>query len=803
MNDSELLNIFYVEVNEYLEALNNALLQVEMIAPSEAAYKAQVREMNRVAHSMKGAARTVGLSLIETIAHHMEEVFAAVQREELALTPDAADTLYDSLDLIQNAVDGEENNPDALSLVLANLEALMTGEPLLATDVTSDSRQMAIVHIVEDVAAQDALLLEGDGQIEKEVIPPIKADKKTSTHSRPTVIAPKMTQATATGQFTAVPVTDGGTMILRPAEETVRVTVTKLDQLMAEATELFVARLHGEEQGRSIAEVRRVHRRWQREWRTVRAAYIRLARRLQDEQQAISPELPILLKFLDTNQRYLLEMNRQLSSLAQSVGNYNMHLSALTDQLQDDISAMRMMPFESIVGGFQRMVRDLARDLDKQLQLEVIGTAVEIDKTVLEALKDPIMHLLRNAVDHAIETPEQRMRAGKSPVGRIEIGAEQRGSEIVLRVTDDGRGIDPERVRQSIVKSHLLTESEAAALSDDDARMYIFQSGLTTSDQVTSLSGRGLGMDIVRDRVESLRGRISLQSIIGEGTAVTLNVPVSLTRIRCVLLRISDQDYALPSAMVVRMEKLARSSIFSVEGREMILVNGRPIPLASLGAVLDMPSLGSTDGGMNIIVLQATDRAIAFEVDSLLSEQELVLKPLGPELAWARFVAGAALLGTGNVIIVLDANDLVRRASGTALPKRRTGTLPSVAPVQRRLRVLIVDDSITTRTLEKNILETAGYEVHVAVDGMEAWRILTDEDFDLVISDVEMPRMNGLELTTRIKSTSTTHHIPVILLTSLGKPEQREAGLHAGADAYLIKSRFDQGELLQMIRSVV
>ncbi|MBC7872206.1 MAG: Hpt domain-containing protein, partial [Chitinophagaceae bacterium] len=495
MNDSELLNIFYIEVNEYLEALNNALLQVEMIAPSEAAYTAQVREMNRVAHSMKGAARAVGLSLIETIAHHMEEVFAAVQREELALTPDAADTLYDSLDLIQNAVDGEENNPDALTLVLANLEALMEGEPLQSGDVTSDSRQMAIVHVVEDVAAQDALLIEGDGQIEKEVIPPIKADKKTSTHSRPTVIAPKMTQATATGQFTAVPVTDGGTMILRPAEETVRVTVNKLDQLMAEATELFVARLHGEEQGRSIAEVRRVHRRWQREWRTVRAAYIRLARRLQDEQQAISPELPILLKFLDTNQRYLLEMNRQLSSLAQSVGNYNMHLSALTDQLQDDISAMRMMPFESIAGGFQRMVRDLARDLDKQLQMEVIGAGVEIDKTVLEALKDPIMHLLRNAVDHAIETPEQRMRAGKSPVGRIEIGVEQRGSEIVLRVTDDGRGIDPERVRQSIVKSHLLTESEAGALSDDDARMYIFQSGLTTSDQVTALSGRGLGMD--------------------------------------------------------------------------------------------------------------------------------------------------------------------------------------------------------------------------------------------------------------------------------------------------------------------
>jgi two-component system chemotaxis sensor kinase CheA len=250
------------------------------------------------------------------------------------------------------------------------------------------------------------------------------------------------------------------------------------------------------------------------------------------------------------------------------------------------------------------------------------------------------------------------------------------------------------------------------------------------------------------------------------------------------------------------MDKLERDAVFTAEGREMVMVNERPVPLASMGAVLDVPSLNAGEDILQVLTLQATDRMVAFEVDELYSEEELVLKPLGPELARAPYVAGAALLGTGEVIIVIDANDLVRRATGASLPHRSAAyVLPSLT--QRRLRVLVVDDSITTRTLEKNILETAGFDVHVAMNGVEAWEMLAETEFDIVISDVEMPRMTGLELTARIKSSSLYRHIPVILLTSLAKPEQREAGLRAGADAYLVKSRFDQNELLQTIQTVV
>jgi two-component system chemotaxis sensor kinase CheA len=571
---------------------------------------------------------------------------------------------------------------------------------------------------------------------------------------------------------------------------------------MASVSELFVARMHGEEQQNSISGLLRQHARWQREWRNVRTAYIRLVRRLQDQEQEMSSELPILFRFLEFNQRQLVEANRYLAAVGQSLAQDNMHLTTLTNQLQDDIDGMRLVPFESLVGGFQRMVRDIARDTNKQIIMEVFGAAVEIDKAVLDSLKDPLIHLLRNSIDHGIEAPDIREELGKPPTGRIEIGVEQRGSEIVIHVKDDGQGIDANKVRESIVRNQLLDQSAAEALSDEEARTYIFYSGLSTNLNVTSLSGRGMGMDIVRDRVESLRGRVGVNSVVGEGTTITLNVPVSLTRIRCILLRVGDQRFAVPSAMVVRMDKFNRDDVFTAEGRNVLLINERPMPLASMAAILQVHSGNANEDIIQILALQATDRSVAFEVDEMYSEQELVLKPLGPELARARFVSGAALLGSGEVIIVLDANDLVRRASGAALPHRRAMTV--VAPVEeRRLRVLVVDDSITTRTLEKNILETAGFEVSVAMDGAEAWSMLPQNDFDVIISDVEMPKMDGLELCSKIKANAKFQHLPVILLTSLAKPEQREAGLRAGADAYLVKSRFDQGELLEMIQAVM
>lgn len=593
------------------------------------------------------------------------------------------------------------------------------------------------------------------------------------------------------------------TMALRPAEDSLRVTVRKLDSLMAQASELAVAKMQGEERTRILTDMIQKLTRWQREWRSVRAAYIRLARRMQDT-EVPDAELSTVFKFLESNQRYLTESNREMAQLRQMLAQDNMQLSTLADQLQDDISGLRMMPFETIVGGFQRMVRDIARDMGKQVRLSIIGATVEIDKTVLDALKDPLMHLLRNAIDHGLEFPEARENRGKPATGTIGIHVEQRGSEILIRISDDGSGLDLNRIRMKAVEKSILTSKEANALPNEDAQNLIFHTGFSTNDQVNALSGRGLGMDIVRDRVESLRGRVTVSSTYREGTIFTLSVPVSLTRIRCILLSIGEEDYAIPSIMVSRMTQYSRDWVFTAEGNDMVNVNDRPMPLVSMGAILDIPATyGSEREEFPLLALESSDRIVAFEVDQLYSEMELVLKPLGQELQNVPFISGASLLGTGEVIIVLDANDLIRKASGIALPRRRVAVVRQPTPEVRRIRVLVADDSITTRTLEKNILETAGFEVHVAMDGLEAWQMLTEVEVDLVISDVEMPNLTGLELASRIKNNEHTHHLPVILLTSLAKPEQREAGLRAGANAYLVKSQFDQKQLLETIQTVL
>jgi len=574
---------------------------------------------------------------------------------------------------------------------------------------------------------------------------------------------------------------------------------------MAQVSELNVLKMRGELRFKRVIELRQKLNRWQREWRSVRAGYIRLIRRVQDSSASTPPppELTTMLRFLETNQRYLQNANRDMLHLYQALSQDQLALLTLADNLQDRVADLRMMPFETVAGGMQRLVRDLARDLKKQVVLDIIGAHVEIDKAVLDALREPLMHLIRNSVDHGIESPLERSQLGKPAFGLIEIIVEQRGSQILIRVRDDGRGLHPDLLRQKAVQRGLLNGAEAEALDDDSARMLIFQPGFSTQDVVSAISGRGLGMDIVRERVESLRGRISVSSVPGQGMTTTISVPVSLTRIRCVLLRLGDEEYAVPSVMIARMERVERSQIYSAKGQSMIQLGGRPMPLFSLGDVLAVPTMDAEKSQADVVVLQALDRTVAFEVDDLYSELELVLKPLGRELINTPFIAGAALLGSGDVVIVLDANDLVRVASGGMMPRRNRLPTLTGSPSQRRLRVLVVDDSITTRTLEKNILETAGFEVVVAVDGVEAWTNLLEINPDVIISDVEMPKMNGLELTRRVKSDVRTRNIPLILLTSLNKPEQREAGLAAGADAYLVKSQFDQAELLDTIQSVL
>ncbi|MBZ0293300.1 MAG: Hpt domain-containing protein, partial [Anaerolineae bacterium] len=451
-SDTDLLTIFKDEVGEYLALLNKALLRIE----TSTADVELLRELNRIAHSMKGAARAVGIKPVETVSHAMESVFEAARNEQIELSPSVCDLIYDGLDIIHLIVEGQDIEAETLGLIISSLESLTPVDEKPASSRIRDTFSMEI--------------------------PVVRLEE---------------------------PANEPATLTLRAAEDSVRVTVSKLDRLMAEVSELLVARMQNEERLHEIELLRRLHARWRREWQGVRGAYVRLARRMQDEDGDLKEDLAALFKFLESNQRYLGDSNHQLGQLAHIVGQDNLRLSTLSDQLQDDITRMRLISFETLLSTFQRMVRDLARDTGKQVHFDVMGASVEIDKTVLDALKDPIIHLLRNAVDHGIEPPDVRERRGKSPVGVIRLMIEQRGSEVMVRVADDGTGIDSRAVLETAVMVGVLNEQDAETLSEEDARDLIFQPGLTTSSHLTTISGRGIGMDAVRSQVERMRGRVS------------------------------------------------------------------------------------------------------------------------------------------------------------------------------------------------------------------------------------------------------------------------------------------------------
>ncbi|MBN1964874.1 MAG: hybrid sensor histidine kinase/response regulator [Anaerolineae bacterium] len=774
----DLLNIFWIEAAEYLDALNRILLELEVAAP-EADTTANLREICRVAHSLKGAARAVGQTTIETIAHQMESVFERSISGELALDPTAADVLYDGLDVIQIVAGGEDVDTDTVAGIVDRLVGI--------------SGQAALKRPAAEPAPAP------DGQSAPDALAPAEV-KPRIAKTRPVKTTQEIVEST----------------VPRATEDTIRVSLGKLDELMGQASELLVARMRGELHRHELQALLQEHRRWLRTWRQVRAAYMRATRRFrnwstwydtdirapQDDGEGAT-DLRNLFLFIEATQGYMAYATRALLGLDRDLRQDNLRLASLIDDLQGDIARVRMLPFETILGTFQRMVRDLGREGGKDVTLVIEGAEVELDKHVLELLKDPLMHLLRNAVDHGVETPEMRTAFGKPANATITLRVQQRGNDIHIAVGDDGRGVDTDAVRFKALDAGLIGEAEAATLTTDEIAALVFEPGFSTAAQVTAVSGRGVGLDVVKRRIEALRGRLWLHNTPGSGATFHLYVPISLTRLRCLLARVGPQhggeQYAIPLTAVMHIVNATPDEVFYVEDRPMLRVDGRPLPLVNLSDVLQRPVPPPPLGERTpILVLHSTDRTVAFVVDDLLSEQELVLKKLGDEMERVRNVTGAAILGTGEVVVVLNPGDLIKSA-------RRTRSLMGEGEAEdelleeRPLWVLVVDDSLTTRTLEKNILEAAGYRVRTATDGEEALRVLMEHQPDVIVADVEMPNMDGFALTERVKSDARWREIPLILVTSLESEGHRERGLRAGADAYLVKARFDQDELLNVI----
>jgi two-component system chemotaxis sensor kinase CheA len=440
------------------------------------------------------------------------------------------------------------------------------------------------------------------------------------------------------------------------------------------------------------------------------------------------------------------------------------------------------------------------------VELVIHGGDLEIDRRILEEMKDALIHMIRNCIDHGIETPAVREQKQKPPRGTITLAiAQQDSGKAEMLVTDDGMGIDAGKVKAAARKLGLVSAEEAARLGEHETLMLAFRSGISTSPIITDISGRGLGLAIVREKVERLGGTVALESRPDAGTTFRIILPLTLANFRSILVSAGGQFFVIPAVSVERVARVAASDIRTVENRETISLDGQAVSLVRLGDVLGLPAKAAAgkSAGNSAIVLGLGSARIAFQVDEVLGEQEALVKPLGPQLVRVRNVAGASVLGTGQVVPVLNVPDLMKSAVRPALTTLRAVGMPVPSAETRMQSVLVVEDSITSRALLKNILESAGYAVTIAVDGVDAYAALKTAAFDLVVSDVEMPRMDGFDLTAKVRADKQLAELPVVLVTALESNEHRERGIDVGANAYIVKSSFDQSDLLEIIRRLI
>ncbi|MEW6059801.1 MAG: response regulator, partial [Actinomycetota bacterium] len=610
-------------------------------------------------------------------------------------------------------------------------------------------------------------------------------------------------------------------------EETIRVATVKLDSLMAQVGELLISRIAAEQRLPEIRSVAKELGEWGEELRQFRAKHRKMPlprpvlegeQEIQEDEGAAVAKLrqhvDLLTEFLDESQQRLRATRASFAEFVRGLEADGRRMGRVTSDLQDSVRRTRMLPVSTVFDPFPRIVRDLAKDLGKEVALSVEGAETEVDRAVLEEIRAPLTHLIRNCVDHGLELPEDRVAAGKSPVGTIRISASQRGGNLLIEVTDDGAGIDADRVRASVVQKGYLSAEAAAALSEREAIQYIFRAGVSTSAVVTEVSGRGVGMDVVRDTVEKLHGMLDVDSRPGVGTRFTMSLPLTVATTHCLLVRARGHTFALPITNVARIQRVDTAEVQSVQARQVIPMDDGAVMVAHLADVLDLsPNGGSPEAEkrerwLPTVVVGSAEQRAGLLVDGLAGSQEMVIKNLPWPLLRVRNAAGATLLGTGEILVVLNAPDLVRAVTtgsgvGIAEARPRVEAEAETETETVTRTVLVVDDSIVTRSLEKSILEGAGYRVRVAADGSEAWAILQSEGCDILVSDIVMPVMDGFELTKKVRADRRLKELPVILVTSLGSDDDHERGVQAGADAYIVKGSFTQDRLLETIRRLI
>ncbi|MBD8559006.1 hybrid sensor histidine kinase/response regulator [Pseudomonas fluorescens] len=748
MRDASLLELFSLEADAQTQVLSAGLLALER-NPTQAD---QLEACMRAAHSLKGAARIVGVDAGVSVAHVMEDCLVSAQEGRLYLQPEHIDALLQGTDLLMRiATPGNDVGPADIEAYVALMERLLDPSQPIATPVPNP----------EPIPAPrvDALLLE------PELEPaPVSSE------------APRQSKR----------MTEGGERVLR-------VTAERLNSLLDLSS-------------KSLVETQRL--------KPYLASLQRL-KRIQSNSLRALDALDGQLKSLDLNleaQEALADTRRLLSEAQALLAEKNAELDEFGWQagqraqvLYDTALACRMRPFADVLAGQVRMVRDLGRSLGKQVRLEIEGEKTQVDRDVLEKLEAPLTHLLRNAVDHGIETPEQRVLAGKPAEGLIRLRASHQAGLLVLELSDDGNGVDLERLRGTIVDRHLSPVETALRLSEEELLTFLFLPGFSLRDKVTEVSGRGVGLDAVQHMVRQLRGAVVLEQTAGQGSRFHLEVPLTLSVVRSLVVEVGEEAYAFPLAHIERMCDLAPDDIVQLEGRQHFWHEGRHVGLVAASQLLQRPPGQTPSDTLKVVVIRERDAVYGIAVERFIGERTLVVLPLDDRLGKVQDISAGALLDDGSVVLIVDVEDMLRSVDKLL----NTGRLERIARRNQqateapRKRVLVVDDSLTVRELQRKLLLNRGYEVAVAVDGMDGWNALRSEDFDLLITDIDMPRMDGIELVTLLRRDSRLQSLPVMVVSYKDREEDRRRGLDAGADYYLAKASFHDDALLDAVVELI
>lgn len=739
MSGFSLLDLFRLDAEAQAQALTAGLLGLERDPRAADHLEACMRS----AHSLKGSARVVNFTGGVSVAHAMEECFVAAQKGRIVLKRDQIDALLAALDLVTRMTAASETDIAAWS--------------------ESHSSEVATC-----LSRLDAVLTGAD----------------TRSPEPPAATAP-----VSEDRVTAAAAPTGA----QGSDRVVRISAEGLNRLLA---------LSGE----ALVESR---------WVNPFAASLSRLKRMQDDAMERLDELreTLLARSTDDSaaaeilavQHAVGECQAALSERLAELEMFDTRTSRLSRRLYDEALTCRMRPFGDGVRKAPRIVRDLGRELGKQARLDIVGDSTQVDRDMLERLDAPLGHLLRNAVDHGLETPDERRAAGKNVEGVVRLEARHHAGRLLISVADDGCGIDLERLRVRIVERNLTTSEAAGAMGEAELLEFLFLPRFTMRDTVTATSGRGVGLDAVRDMVKQVRGTVRLETRPGRGTTFHLELPVTLSVVRALLADIGGEPYAFPLTSVMRAVKIPADSIASVEGRRYFDLDGRAVGLLTASQVLGVSDGTPSGDDLSVIVLGDATQIYGLCVDRFLFERELVVQPLDAQLGKVRDIASGALMEDGSPVLIVDAEDLVRSSSKIVEAASLTSPLHNQADASghQRKRVLVVDDSLTVRELERKLLSSRGYEVEVAVDGMDGWNAVRAGQFNLVVTDIDMPRMDGIELVQLINRDPNLKAIPVMVVSYKDRDEDRQRGLDAGAAYYLTKGSFHDETLLKAVIDLI